>query len=389
MIHAIQLDKQTGDITAPSDTVYNAEQSYNDIYIVITDNTDSPAYIYEHAEENGLPVYGDELTVKSGEGTTTIPVDNINIERRDENNMKAVPSYGLPTKAEGSYALWNYTVDYRKPADSGGGGGGFNKKEQEESKEDISKIPPWDRKYATECSIAPKIYKEVTNIGATVAPGLKTVVKNAAGDTIFREVELRNFVLSFTFAVRTFFYDYITDYINTVNSSSIVVAGVKIPSMKGVITNITSANDVWEDETVYTKVSVEIEIEYEKPVLYTEIVGTGFRAVPEEGGGGITGKAYPIHEFTGTALEYTKLDAKSVVWLDKKRGLGSFGSATIAGQPILGMYQNIDERKVLDKNGRIYQSDQVDLKDPNLNLIKIYEHGIKSWHGADFPKKGL
>jgi hypothetical protein len=127
--------------------------------------------------------------------------------------------------------------------------------------------------------------------------------------------------------------------------------------------------------------------------MYDEILGTGYRALPESGGGGDSSKAYPIQEFTGSTEDFNKIDSKSVVWLDKKHGLGSFGSATINGQSIAGMYQNVDERKVLDKNGRIYYIDptkeEINLEDPNLNLIKVYDRKVISWKALDMPKDGF
>lgn len=376
MIYSVVPDSKTGEISKGSNDKVNVRFTHT--YLVITDNSDSAYDLYtglisnynstQTSQDKKLPVYGDIL----GE----IPVNSIRIDKWDESNMKAVPSFGLPVKDGGSYTAWKYEVEYSEETDSSSDGGSSSSDEK----------APWKSDIALNCSLTPKEYQWYTNThyNGLKAPYKKVILENAVGDPIYRNIILRNYVLSFDYAVKKFPVTYAPVYTNTLNHSKLTIAGLDIPAGGALITSLVPSMQTFKKET-YVNVHAEIELAWDKTLQYELILGTGYRARPQDKE---TGLAYPIQEFTGTATEFSSISSSDVTWLDKDNGLGSFSSK------LAGKYQNVSEPKVLDKYGRIYTkklmgTEQVDLLDKNLNIVKAYDHKVKDWSALGFPKKGF
>ena len=383
MIYRVMLNTQNGSIDVDGQrstgNYASVKESYTEEYLVITDHDDSAAFIYNNASNYiptkdcyALPTYNSKMK------DSDIPVSSISIDRWDENNMKCVPSYGLPIKPTGSYAAWKYTVKYQEPSDSSSGGS--------------SEAPPWRDKYAQNCSIASKEYTVYTakryksNIDST-----QMLTTNAVGDTVYRNATKHNYVLSFDFNVEKFYVAYIIQASNTLNETDITVAGIDIPAGCGLINVLNLSLQKWKRNKTYYTVHVEIELGMGMPIAYTEIIGTGYNAFEKAG----DTNAKPIHRFTGTLQDASNLKAGTFIWFDEDRKLGSFDGALYTDGTVCRSYEAIQEAMVLNKDGTLLKGVDpntpldIDALKDKLNIIKCPEHLAFEWHSLGFPKYGL
>ena len=281
---AMKKDLGTGSITG------NASQSYVVPYYVYTDNDDDPATIYEKARSEvgidlvdvnnhktgaKLPVYG---TI-----TSNLYVSNINIERASENNLKAVPRYGLDYReANISYTCWLYTVTFSAS----------------EVTVSIDSDAPWTKDEATSCTWSPKTYERYDN--RTLIPNYHdkndTVLvpnyplgqekyeklQNTVGDDKYRNRTVYNYLLNFSYAVRKFDAEYLPMFLNTMNLKDMVIAGIPIKKYCAVINDMSVSQADWNGKKYYN-VNVEIEIQYQQRLTWDEGVSSGFRAFMIEG----------------------------------------------------------------------------------------------------------
>lgn len=281
---AMKKDLGTGSITG------NASQSYVVPYYVYTDNDDDPASIYEKARsEMGielvdvnnhktgakLPVYG---TIASN-----LYVSNINIERASENNLKAVPQYGLNYRdTMVSYTCWLYTVTFSCSEITVSSG----------------EKAPWEKDEAISCTWSPKSYERYDN--KTLKPNYQaendTVIvpnyplgqekyvnlQNTVGDDKYRTRTVYNYVLNFSYAVRHFEAEYLPLFLNTMNLKDMIIAGIPVKKYCAVINDMSVSQAEWNNK-LYYNVNVEIEIQYQQRLTWDEGVSSGFRAYMLEG----------------------------------------------------------------------------------------------------------
>lgn len=276
---AMKHDLGTGSITGES------EQSYVVPYYVYTDNTDSPEDIYTAAISGiflvdvhnnrlpeKLPIYG---TVKSNS-----KVSDIRIERVSENNLKAVPRYGLSYKTNNtSYTCWQYTVTFIVTVD-------------------ISEEPPWEKDEATSCVWSPKSYERYDSL--TLKPNFASqndtvsvpvyplgnaqaqTLANTVGDDVYRNRTVYNYVLNFSYAVHYFDYMFLPLYLSSMNLNDVVIAGIPIKKYNAVINELRVSQAEWNEE-LYYNVDVEIEVQYNQRLNFDEYVSSGYRAFMLEG----------------------------------------------------------------------------------------------------------
>lgn len=375
MIYATQLDTQTGEISADSGSS-GVSFRYNQKYLVITDNTDTPADIYKNAASKGLPVYGAKLE--------NVPLFRISIDRWDDNNLKAAPTYGLGVKRDGSYTAWSYEVEYSDSNTSSSSGGSSS-----------SEKAPWENTAAQNCNLSTKEYEWYSNICyAGLDTNKTTYLRNAVGDTVYRNRTLRNGVLTFDYAVKKFNANYIRQAICTLNMEDIVVAGIPIPAYYGLITGLNVSRQEWTGggrTQEYFNIHAEIEIAFEKDLRYTPIMGTGFNAKLSKN----DKSGSQIHEWISNDTTF-KNRVPDKYWFDKDLNLGSFADIPEMknNPPIYGThYEKISEAKVLAKDGTIYKVKEdtpiIDMEDPTMNIVRSYEYKTKKWSYLGFPTKGM
>lgn len=276
---AMKHNLGTGSITGES------EQSYVVPYYVYTDNTDSPEDIYAAAISGVflVDVYNNRLPEKLpiyGSVKSNSKVSDIRIERVSENNLKAVPQYGLAYKIDNtSYTCWQYTVTFIVNVD-------------------ISEEPPWEKDEATSCVWSPKSYERYDSL--TLKPNFASqndtvsvpvyplgnaqaqTLVNTVGDDVYRNRTVYNYVLNFSYAVHYFDYMFLPLYLSSMNLNDVVIAGIPIKKYNAVINELRVSQAEWNDE-LYYNVDVEIEVQYNQRLNFDEYVSSGYRAFMLEG----------------------------------------------------------------------------------------------------------
>ena len=340
---AIKKDLGTGSITG------EVEQSYVIPYYIFTDNLATPYFIYEQASKGAVQLYSVEnkkLAEKLpiyGDSDSNLSVTNINIERVSENNLKAIPQFRLNpiTRSNRSYTCWSYTVT-------------FTASEEED---------PWESDEAINCTWSPKTYECYDN--KTLIPnyhdnndpiyvpnyplGEERYMRllNTVGDDKFRNRTLYNYLLNFSYAVKNFDYNYLPLYLNSMNLTDCVVAGIPIKKYHAVI-NDMRVEQAKQDDILYYVVHVEIEVQYQYRLTYDEYMSSGYRAYRLEGsksaidaylrGLGLTREtAGFVYKFTSssTVKKYPVLieelsddryrdSVPDQAWFSKKKGFGYF-----------------------------------------------------------------
>lgn len=280
---AMKHDLGTGSITGGN------EQSYVVPYYVYTDNTDTPKQIYDQAiSTSGIPLVDvnnnvlDEKLPTYGTVTSNLYVSNINIERVSENNLTAVPQYGLNSRSNVSYTCWQYTVTY--------------------SCSDITfssgTEKPWDKDEAISCSWSPKSYDRYDN--RTLVPNYTapndtvkvpnyplgkekyTVLKNTVGDDQYRNRAVYNYLLNFSYAVKYFDSEWLPLYLNSMNLNDMIIAGIPVKKYYAVINDMRVSQAEYDNE-LYYNVDVEIEIQYQQMLTWDDNISNGHRAFMIEG----------------------------------------------------------------------------------------------------------
>ena len=311
---AIKKDLGTGSITG------NSQQSYVVPYYVITDNTEDPRSIYTQARStNGIVL--SELVQRSsthsslvltknklpvfGEVTSTLHVSNISIDRVSENNLRAVPGYGLTALERGSYTCWTYIVTFSDSTTTWSTGSDA----------------PWLSDTATSCSWSPKTYERYDN--KTLVPNYSdpndtgvvpnyplynekyTGLQNTAGDDLYRSRVVYNYLLNFSYAVRKFDASFLPLYLNSMNLKDCVIAGIPIKKYHAVINDMKVSQAEWNDKTYYN-VDVEIEVQYQERLTYDVLNSSGYRAYMLEG------KREKIHDYLTNTLKLKAPTGKTV-----------------------------------------------------------------------------
>lgn len=365
MIHAVMLNLGNGDIDIDNNSV---SKSFTYDYLVITDHTDTPQYIYAHAKQHDLPVSGDV-------SETGIKLKSIGIQRWDENNAKAVPSYHLPKKSQGSYAVWKYQVTYSEDG----------------QQEDIS-FSGNSSDYAQNFSASIKQYQQSTYLCYTCTqnqePPFATYTKkstfllNILKQSMAYDHTIRNLTISFDFKIKSskieqWVSTYIPDYVGSVNAQDVSVAGLKLRKGRSKIN--TMSLTVGQQ---YSTVHVEIQITIQKPVAMQVFPNVSQYAIPQ--GGEIPLR---VHKWSGGKDTLPKQNTKGVVWFDRERGLGNFSENKTF--KLNTDYQMYDKKVILKKDGTYYKS-QSDTP-PNLQdsvIAKTYTivAPVKSWKSLDLPR---
>ena len=400
---AVRKDLGTGSVTG------NSEQSYVIPYFVFTDNTDTPYDIYAKARSSeGIIIYDvdnkptkDRLPV-FGTVSDEVRVSDIKMERSSENNLKAVPQYGLHynDNRNRSYTCWLYTVTFTANTTTTVSSGDA----------------PWTSDEAISCTWSPKSYERYDN--RTLKPNFvaskKNIedvqdsdvledtpvpnyplnkeeyvsLKNTVGDDLYRDRMVYNYVLNFSYAVRNFNYEYLPLFLGSMNLKDCVIAGVPIKKYKGVINDMRVTQADWNGTKYYT-VDVEIEVEYGQKLTYDEYMSSGHRAFMIEGS--TTGINNYLSEReldiekAGFVYKYTDADDDDVKvypvpieeltdvrqrdnvpddrWFLKKKNLGYFEGI----DPSRDTIENYDSRVVFITSGTLGSSSQITVSyvDPN------------------------
>ena len=296
LFKAVRKDLGTGSITGTS------QQSYVVPYYVFTDNTTKPYNIYEQARsELGIMIYdennnptNEKLPVYGTVDSTTY-VSNINIERASENNLIAVPQYGLAVNQnrDTSWTCWLYTITFTASGTT----------------TITTSEAPWNRDTAISCSFSPKTYERYDNqtlipnfiaskkdntllssgtIDDTPVPNYPLYEEkysnlyNTVGDDLYRNRTVYNYLLNFSYAVRHFDAEWLPLYMNTMNLKDCVICGIPIKKYHAAINEIRLEQAEWNGKTYYN-VNVEVEIQYQQRITYDEYVSSGHRAFLLEG----------------------------------------------------------------------------------------------------------
>lgn len=374
MIYDVMLNLGTGDISVDSNEI---TRSYTYDYLVITDHTDTPQDIYAEAKTHGLPIYGSV-------SKTGVKLSSITIDRWDQNNAKSVPSYNLPAKSEGSYAIWKYEVTYSDQKNSGGGS---------RSDSDVD----FNEAYNFNASV--KEYQERTNLCYAVKQNKEpktgayssrsVLLKNILGQNLMLDTVLRNLTISFDFKIRKSKLDdwisgYIPEYVGTVNSDAVTVAGLKLkPYRSKLIAMTASASDNQDQAVIHAQIQVTIQ----KPVAMQEFGNLSFYARPA--GQKIEKR---VQKFIGTKQQKDSLTG--AVWFNKQHNIGNFENAKLAGAKLKrgDEYQDYDNKVVLDKNGQYYNpsggvDEQANLDDPNIGRTYAVTAPVIAWSSLSLPKR--
>lgn len=383
-------------------SINGESESYTYHYIIITDHTDTPEMIYQeikNIESSGkvpssmsshysamkkqypdnpdyytVPVYGSKSI------TTEQKVSSIDISRLDDENLKAVPSYNLPVKSKGSYAVWDYTVEYTFETGSSGININISKNDKPWGSDKALSFNTSTQSYTVDSFYAYGVGKSSF---AHTGSERKYAVRNAVGDLVRYSETKNNLVISFTYAVKDIDHKLVCDTLSTVNSRDIVICDVPIPAYKGKITALSYSSAVTDDGDSYKIVSCSIEIAVEKDVIGDILYGNGYYAYP-------TGSkiAVQIQQLNGSLSSKQVTSDANIVWFDKEAGIGNFSNEPklIAGVD----YTLVSEPKLLTPQGNYLKqsNDQAVLLDDSVvNKIYVQNSLVNSWAQMKFPKK--
>lgn len=402
---AVKKDLGTGSITGDTD------QSYVIPYFVFTDNTDTPYDIYEKARSSeGIPIYDvqnkptKERLPVWGTVSDKIRVSDIKMERSSENNLRAVPQYGLnyASNRNKSYTCWLYTVTFTANITTTISSGDA----------------PWNSDEAISCTWSPKSYERYDN--RTLKPNFvaskKKIedvedsdvledtpvpnyplnkeeylsLKNTVGDDLYRNRMVYNYILNFSYAVKNFNYEYLPLYLNSMNLKDCVIAGVPIKKYKGVINDMRVSQAEWNGSKYYT-VDVEIEVEYGQKLTYDEYMSSGHRAYMIEGSTAgintyLSNRGLNV-EKAGFVYKYIDTDSNDVKiypvpieeltdvrqrenvpdnrWFLKKKNLGYFDGIS----PVNDSETDFTSRQVFITSGTLGSSSQITVSYVNPDKV--------------------
>ena len=351
---------------ASTDYQYNASgTSYKKTYQVILNKHTKANIFSQLSNEKKLPYYGHIDPVLK------IPCTDVSATKQSENfkDPKGIE--------DGAFCIWNFVASYAGFANDSG--------------------VPYDTGIADSIHVSTIEYTETTNrcykekeerkysesSDDRIEKPKKKVLYNAAGDSIYRENTLRNLRLDFTYSVSSFstrsaqdnsdggMGDTVKNYIGTCNKSAINLCGFNLDKYEAKILSMEVEPLRYLDRTYY-RITVSVEIQVEKPVYNTRVIGTGYNAKIYMDG---SWKKFRVQS-TLTPTDYVTENSASAfhVW----RGYGFYGD----DMPQL----NIQEPIALNKNGEILQQENPDITDDNLNIVNIYEAPLADWSKMAFPK---
>lgn len=370
MIYSVMKNLGNGDIDIDKDSSVSKSFTYD--YLVITDHMDTPQYIYTHAKQHDLPVSGSV-------SQTGIKLKSISIQRWDQNNAKAVPSYHLPKKLNGSYALWKYQVTYSSEETSGASINN-NAVSRGDAQNFNASIKQYQQTsymcYACVQGTQPSIqaYSERTQY-----------LVNVLGQAMAHQNVLKNLTVSFDFGIRQSNIDkwvseYIPEYVGSVNLEDITVSEIKLKKGTAKLNSMSLTKNQDNSATVH----VQVQITIQKPVAFQVYGNLSESAIPPNGG---TLKMR-VHKWSKGIDTLPKEDQKGVVWFDRDKGLGNFSQAT---QYKFGTdYQIYDKKVILNTKGQYYKTEDgvpPNLKDKNIAKTYAVVAPVKSWKSLDLPKK--
>lgn len=380
MIYEVMQNLGTGDISVDSNKV---RRSYTYDYLVITDHTDTPQDIYQQAASKGLPVYGSV-------SKTGIKLSAISIDRWDQNNAKAVPSYHLPKKVEGSYAVWKYQVTYSQ--DNRGGSSSTDS-------QDVQYGVAYNfnasiKQYQQRTNVCYRLYRgnlDEYKVFETASQRL-TVLRNMFDEPMMLDMVVRNLIVSFDFNIETsklsqWITTYIPQYISTSNSDDTVVAGLKLRAGSAKILSMTASQSD-EDTSI---VHVQIQVGVQKDVALQTFPEMSYYAIPQNLGSEDEITPSRVHKLD---ISQDKVDSiQNAYWFDKRYGLGNFSNATLNGvKLILGTdYSYYQSKVILTSDGQYFKTEEGEgapkLDDPRIGVIHAVVTPIKSWKSLDLPKR--
>jgi hypothetical protein len=196
------------------------------------------------------------------------------------------------------------------------------------------------------------------------------LITTPAGEEIHRKVILFNKVYSFYYYIPITALKDLPTRFNYANNDSVVVAGIHIPKHKGLVLELTSTKIIAEvdekDQPVY-RIDVLIEVENEKPLLYTSVPLRGFYFKHPQ-----THNKTRI-QFSSNPYEYLKDKGKYPYACEVCNGYGFYSE----DRPDL----NVSEPVFLDKEGGILTEGE------NPVFTKVYEKKVADWRGLGLPKE--
>ena len=367
MIYSVMKNLGNGDIDIDKDSSVSKSFTYD--YLVITDHMDTPQYIYSHAKQNNLPVSGSV-------SQTGIKLKSISIQRWDQNNAKAVPSYHLPKKPNGSYALWKYQVTYSSEGESGASvnSGAYTRGAAQNFNASIKQYQQTSYMcYSCTQNKQPKVQSYTKRTA---------FIQNILKQPMSYQNVLKNVTVSFDFKISKskvvdWVSTYIPNYVGSVNMQDVTIAELKLKAYGSKITSMSLSNN---DQGDFATIHVQIQITIQKPVAIQVFGNLSQTAKP-------IGKDLPvrIHKWQNSETLPAE-DEKGVVWFDRSFGLGNFSGAK---QYKIGTdYQLYDKKVVLNNKGQYYKTQDdtpPDLSDPSIGKTYAVIAPVKSWKSLDLP----
>lgn len=420
----VQLD--TTELTADS-----SKATLTAVYQVIAGKDALASDIYQFSIDGTKDSFGGGLP-KVNDYIRGYLIEDINIRPREAQNIKWEFSDRNNYNAN-AYKVWDYEINASKD---------LNWSITTNSSGDI----------AEDLTLAPVYYDETTDYSNLEASKLTNVtnstvlyklykVMNPVGDSIGRTIKKFNALLSFSYTVDRFDPKWVLEYVNTLNSSDITIAGLSIKQGTAVITELiptkiseTIDNEDGSSKIKYRyKVKVSIEIQVMRYVGRTVLLGNGLNAyfgfkkekrriqrwlapaavlgsttyIFTNDSSGMTNVRNYLSELKGSSDSYIKYDPQFVVsssgqWYNY---LGYYGPATSAD----GMWEDIDESVLLKNNGEVYCAEkgkdpEIDLSNRNIEVsnsawASMYPEAAstivtldsipKNWSTLNFPRKGF
>lgn len=394
MIVDVQKHLETGEIDENGD--FSAEVTYK----VITYYNDGVGLLLDKstASSKGLPCLGDkyiptdpkiELKKEVGDDQFVyLKVTNITIDIAQDSKFTNNGHFNVP---KGQALLqWDYIVSYSFGEIEEGDGSSSSSS----SSSDNSSASPSTMSIATVTYDVydAKMYRSSDNFMQKPTG----TCKNAIGEPMHSTRKLRNLVIKFSYYVRRFDYDWVTDYIGTINKDSITVCGVKIEKGTAIIKSIQADYDENRKRNKY-KVDAEIEIAIMWPVSVELVLGTSYKAIMDSPSGPyidyVQYEGNPVLRAQYKEQPYTYTDANGNEVTKKRSELFPCDTGLKKGWGNWGpdMYHlRISEPIVLKNDGYIYDKTQApDWNDKDLNIVQKRLGIHKNWKALDFPKKGF
>lgn len=430
MIHSVVLDRESGGVNSKG-------EFYTVVYKVITDKFDSPSLMIDYAESRStsygwrLPYYGDAYYpggIKSNtvlvpvnkevaqyndiperesdnssvggtssffyyadlieyEGCRYSFVDNITIERATDIAFKGNNKV-VPYTDEDRYHQWTYTVSYNsetRPIVAIGGSASISGTESDwvlDYAYDVSITPVFYDVYSDQHYYTKKDGKEYLGTDLSRPIGF---LRNTAGESMYITRKIYNAILSFSYYTKTVSPNRVL-MSSTVNSKQMKIAGIDIDKLSAKLQKFDIEKVDYNNGRGYCyKINCSIELQVQKPVLYTELLSKGTKALMpyKDKEGNTVYKLRTIQYATDPSI-YNKPDNPDYCLVDPNRNLGCFKPSDHSLDITDEMPLTTTGELVVAPPGTPFST-----IDAMTARVKAYETVIADWSILKMPRKGL